>query len=243
VAEAIRAAQDDTAPVVTWAPVSRPQRALLACNVFEVFFGGARGGGKTFGMLGEWADHADAYGEGAIGLMVRRTAKQLGETFERARAIYGPLGAHLVGSAEGGSMRVTMPSGARLIFAHLERDADAENHQGASYSRVYVEEAGNFPSPAPIFRLMATLRSGAGVPCRIRLTGNPGGPGHHWLKARYIDPAPMGWEVLTDPESGRQRVFIPSRVQDNTRIDQASYIADLRQSGSPELVRAWLEGD
>jgi hypothetical protein len=110
-------------------------------------------------------------------------------------------------------------------------------------TRVYVEEAGNFPSPAPIFRLMATLRSGAGVPCRIRLTGNPGGPGHHWLKARYIDPAPMGWEVLTDPESGRQRVFIPSRVQDNTRIDQASYIADLRQSGSPELVRAWLEGD
>jgi hypothetical protein len=242
VAAAIRADEDDN-PVVTWAPVSRPQRALLACNVFEVFFGGARGGGKTDGILGEWAAHSDAHGINAVGLMVRRTAKQLGETFERARAIYSPLGAHLVGSAEGGSMRVTMPNGARLLFAHLERDADAENHQGASYSRVYVEEAGNFPSPAPIFRLMATLRSGAGVPCRIRLTGNPGGPGHHWLKQRYIDPAPMGWEVLTDPESGRQRVFIPSRVQDNTRIDQASYIANLRQSGSPELVRAWLEGD
>jgi hypothetical protein len=237
------ASQSDNAPIVTWAPVSHPQRALVACNVFEVFFGGARGGGKTDGVLGEWATHADAYGSNAVGLMVRRTAKQLGETFERARAIYGPLGAHLVGSAEGGSMRVTMPNGARLIFAHLERDADAENHQGASYTRVYVEEAGNFPSPAPILRLMATLRSGAGVPCRIRLTGNPGGPGHHWLKARYIDPAPLGWEVLTDPESGRQRVFIPSRVQDNTRIDQASYIANLRQSGSPELVRAWLEGD
>src|SRR3954469_20158612 len=202
-----RASQSDNAPIVTWAPVSHPQRALVACNVFEVFFGGARGGGKTDGVLGEWATHADAYGSNAVGLMVRRTAKQLGETFERARAIYGPLGAHLVGSAEGGSMRVTMPNGARLIFAHLERDADAENHQGASYTRVYVEEAGNFPSPAPILRLMATLRSGAGVPCRIRLTGNPGGPGHHWLKARYIDPA--------------------------------SYIANLRQSGSPELEGDW----
>jgi hypothetical protein len=27
--------------------------------VFEVFFGGAGGGGKTDGMLGEWASHAD----------------------------------------------------------------------------------------------------------------------------------------------------------------------------------------
>src|SRR5439155_1704615 len=31
--------------------------ALLECSVFEVFFGGARGGGKTDGMLGEWANH------------------------------------------------------------------------------------------------------------------------------------------------------------------------------------------
>src|SRR3954452_16834954 len=90
---------------ITWAPASDPQRALLACATFEVFFGGARGGGKTDGVLGEWAQHADAYGINAVVLMVRRTAKQLGETFERARAIYAPPRR---GSAEGGSMRVTM---------------------------------------------------------------------------------------------------------------------------------------
>ena len=44
-------------------------------------------------------------------------------------------------------------------------------------------------------KLMATLRSGAGVPVAMRLTGNPGGPGHQWVRARYIDPAPMGWKV------------------------------------------------
>jgi hypothetical protein len=233
----------DRPVTAVWAPVSRPQEALLECPLFEVFFGGARGGGKTFGMLGEWAQHADTYGKDAVGLMLRRTAKQLGETFEAARAIYAPLGARFVGSAESGGMRVTMPNNARLTFAHLERDSDAENYQGFSLTRVYVEEAGNFPSPAPIMRLMATLRSGAGVPCRIRLTGNPGGPGHHWLKSRYIDPAPLGWKIITDPETGRQRVFIPSRVTDNPKIDQAEYVANLRQSGSPELVRAWLEGD
>ena len=49
----------------------------LACPVFEVFFGGARGGGKTDGMLGEWASHADLHGKNAVGLMVRRERVQL----------------------------------------------------------------------------------------------------------------------------------------------------------------------
>jgi hypothetical protein len=50
-------------------------------------------------------------------------------------------------------------NGARLRFAYLERDADAELYQGHSYTRLYVEEIGTFPSPAPILKLMATLRS------------------------------------------------------------------------------------
>jgi hypothetical protein len=107
------------------------------------------------------------------------------------------------------------PNGARLRFAYLERDADAEAYQGHSYTRVYVEEIGNFPSERPILKLMATLRSGAGVPVGFRATGNPGGPGHQWVKARYIDPAPGGWRGHTRPLTGRERVSFPSRVQDN----------------------------
>jgi hypothetical protein len=229
-------------PKVVWSPASKPQRALLSCPIMEVFFGGARGGGKTDGMLGEWAQHSSTYGVNAIGLMIRRTAKQLGETFERAKVLYTPLGAKFVGSPESGNMRITMPNGGRLTFGHLERDSDAEAYQGGSYTRVYVEEAGNFPSPTPLLKLFATLRSGAGVPCRIRLTGNPGGPGHQWVKARYIDPAPLGWKVLKDPETGLERVYIPSRVTDNKMIG-ANYVANLKSAGNPELVRAWLEGD
>lgn len=224
-------------PEVVWRPASAPQRALLACPVFEVFFGGARGGGKTDAILGEWAQHASAYAQHAIGLMVRRTRMQLTETFERAKVLFVPIGAKFTEVP----MRCTMPTGARLNFAYLERDSDADNYQGHSYTRVYVEEAGTFPSSSPIFKLKATLRSGAGVPCRMRLTGNPGGPGHQWVKARYIDPAPQGWEVVSD-DTGLERVYIPSRVSDNPFLGPA-YIAQLKQSGSPELVRAWLEGD
>jgi len=226
------------APLIAWAPQPGPQTALLTCPVFEAFFGGARGGGKTDGMLGEWAVHADRYGENAIGLMVRRTRIQLTETFERAKTLFKPLGATFTEHP----MRVLMPGGGRLNFAYLERDKDAEGYQGHSYTRVYVEEIGNFPSDAPIKKLFATLRSGAGVPCRFRATGNPGGPGHQWVRARYIDPAPQGYEVIRDPETGMERVYIPSRVHDNRYVGEA-YINQLRISGSPELVRAWLEGD
>ena len=223
-----------------WEPGSNwAQWSLVQCPVFEVFFGGARGGGKTDGVLGEWALHADKYGEHAIGLMIRRTRTELVETIERSKAIYGPLRWNF--HEQDKVWR--SPQGARLRFSYLERDADAEVYQGHSYTRIYVEEAGNFPNPAPVMKLMATLRSGVGVPVGMRLTGNPGGPGHQWVRARYIDPAPLGNKVITDPLTGLERIFIPSRVENNAFIDVEQYKQRLRASGSAELVRAWLDGD
>ena len=231
---------DGTDYSVIWSPQPGPQTALLTCPVFEVFYGGARGGGKTDGVLGEFVVHASEYGEHAIGLMVRRTRTELIETIERSKAIYLPLGA----TYHTQESMWRFPDGARLRFAYLERDADADAYQGHSYTRVYIEEIGNFPSSTPILKLMATLRSGAGVPCRFRATGNPGGPGHQWVKARYIDPAPLGWKVIKADYGGvtRDRVYIPSRLQDNHYLGQ-EYEANLRMSGSENLVRAWLEGD
>src|SRR5262249_13758442 len=142
------------------------------------------------------------------------------------------------------------PNGSRLRFAYLERDSDAEAYQGHSYTRVYVEEIGTFPSSAPIFRLMATLRSGSGIPCGFRATGNPGGPGHQWVRARYIDPAPLGWKTITEQYRNpwtketvsRDRIYIPSKLQDNRYLG-SEYVANLQMVGNAQLVRAWLEGD
>lgn len=233
--------------IVVWEPRSKPQEAFIACPVFEVFYGGSRGSLKTDGVLGEWLSHSDLYGKNAIGLMVRRNRIQLQETIERAKQIFTPLGFKFKESPDHVCIA---PNGARLRFSYLERDSDAEEYQGHSYTRVYVEEIGNFPSPSPIMKLMATLRSAAGVPCGFRATGNPGGPGHQWVKARYVDPAPKGWQVIetefSNPFTGekikRDRVYIPGRITDHNLLG-SGYIANLQMSGSPELVRAWLEGD
>lgn len=232
---------------VIWQPQPGPQSWLLTCPIFEVLFGGARGGGKSDGVLGEWASHADRYGVNAIGLCVRRERTQLTELVERSKVLYFPLGAKF---NEIDKMW-RFPNGARLRFAYLENDNDAQAYQGHSYTRVYVEEMGTFPNPEPIFKLMATLRSGAGVPCRFIATANPGGPGHLWIKQRYIDPAPLGMKVLPtefkNPFTGeiiyKQRVFIPSKVTDNKYTNTAEYIGNLYLAGNDELVKAWLMGD
>lgn len=236
---------------VIWKPQPGPQTALIACPIFEVFFGGARGGGKTEASLGDWLQHSALYGEAAIGLFVRRKLTQLTEVIARAKSIFLKLGAKY----QEQSKTFTMPGGARLRFAYLERDSDAEEYQGHSYTRVYVEEVTNFPSASPINLLRATLRSAAGVPCGMRLTGNPGGPGHLWVKARYIDPDPKGYSVITEEEVltidgverrvSLDRVFIPSKLGDNRLLieNDPTYVIRLRQSGSAALVKAWLEGD
>lgn len=229
-----------------WAPQRGPQTALLTCPCFEVFFGGARGGGKTDGMLGEWLSHADLYGPDANGLMVRRQRTELMDTIRRSHRIYGMLDGWKWHEQD---KTWTSERGAQLRFAYLERDTDAEGYQGHSYTRVYVEELGNFRSPEPVLKLMATLRSGAGVPCGFRATGNPGGPGQSWVRSRYIDPV-TPWTVqrepFVNPFTGetivRDRVFIPSSVQDNRYLG-SDYVANLMMQGSPQLVRAWLGGD
>ena len=166
----------DERPVrIAWSPRgNRAQVRLLKCQVFEIFFGGARGGGKTDGVLGEFGAHASRYGKDAIGLMVRRTRAELVETIERSRAIYGPLKWEFNETEK----MWRAPDGARLRFAYLERDADADLYQGHSYTRVYIEEAGNFPRPSGMWwRRLPSRRIGCGS-----------GP---WTGAR-LRPSPLG---------------------------------------------------
>lgn len=111
-----------------------------------------------------------------------------------------------------------------------------------------VEEAGNYPDPAPIDRLNGVLRSAKGVPTQLILTGNPGGPGQQWIRQRYIDPAPLGLKVLERPLPNgaiHRFCYIPSRVWNNQILmkNDPDYVNRLYLVGSVELVRAWLEGD
>lgn len=219
-------------------PQPGPQHHFITCPADIVVYGGARGGGKSFASLGEFWCHADDWGPHAKGLMLRRTREDLKDTIDMARQMYG-------GAAEwrDKDKQFRFANGAVLHMAYLEKDTDAMNYQGWSLTRVYVEELTQYASPTGIFRLFATLRTTSGARCQMRATCNPGGPGHHWVKTWVIDRG--AYQPTKDPETGLVRIFIPAKIKDNPALlnNDPNYVNRLKASGSPALVRAWLEGD
>jgi hypothetical protein len=229
---------------VIWRPQPGPQKALVDCPITEILFGGARGGGKTDGILGKWGIKALKYRAAFNAVFFRKEMPQQDDLIERAKEIYLPIG----GKWQEQKKLFLMPAGGRIRFRPLESKADADKYQGQNISDAAVEEAGNYEQPDPIDRLYGCLRSRAGVPVQMINTANPGGPGHQWIKQRYIDPAPLGMQILTRdlPNGATHRaVYIPSRVTDNRILlaNDPGYVDRLHLVGSPNLVRAWLEGD
>jgi hypothetical protein len=225
-------------PQIIWEAQPR-QAAFIGCPVDDIAFGGARGGGKSDAVLGDWLAHENQYKQNAVGMAFRRERTELSELIERAKQILAPLG-HAWKEQE---KYFRGPNGGRLRFAYLENDADADSYMGHSYTRLYPEEMGTFASEQPINKLQATLRSGHGVPCQMKGTCNPGGPGHQWVKARYrLAENPQGMQIycfnfvnpFTKNKIEKTRVFIPSRVTDNKYLGD-EYVAQLFQVGSSQL--------
>lgn len=231
----------DQSTKYAWAPQPGPQHALIKCPAEEIFFGGARGGGKTDAVVGKCALRALHYGKGENQIIFRRELPATDDLVERAHSVFTALGARW-----NGQDRIwRWPNGARTRVRPLMRVDDADKYQGQNVTFACVEEAGQYPDPKPIERIHAILRSATDIPTQLVLTGNPGGAGQHWLRHRYIDPCPAGNKILrrqvTDDISIRY-CYIPSRLADNAYLGK-DYVARLHMVGSKELVKAWLHGD
>jgi hypothetical protein len=207
--------------------------------------GGARGGGKTDGVLGKWAIKERRFGQHFNAVALRRTSVAFADAIERSREIYGPLG----GKYNESKLTWRMPNGGRVAFGYLENVGDAMAYQGRNLTDCWVEEAGTYGDPAPIDRMFGTLRSVHDVPIQMILTGNPGGPGQHWLAQRYrLIPFPRMPQVFARvlPNGRRHEVaVIPAKIHDNRILMERDpgYVDRLQLVGGPQLVKAWLEGD
>jgi hypothetical protein len=225
-----------------WQPQPGPQSlAISAWFIDELLYGGARGGGKTSFLLGDYMQDVEQ-GPGWRGIVFRKSYPELEELIVQSKEMYQKVGAIWKIS----DRTWTFPSGATLKMRHIDNEQDADLYQGHEYSWIGFDELGNWATLNAYKKLKACLRSSNSTVknLRIRASANPGGPGHHAVKNYFIDHEPAGFKRITTSE-GTTRMFVPAKVTDNKILLNADpgYIGRLREVGSPELVRAWLEGD
>ena len=168
------------------APQAGPQADFLACPADEVFYGGARGGGKSHGILLDFAKHAMEFGENVNGILFRRSYPELEDLQGKAERIFPYLNATWRAQAR----KWMFPSGANLKMRYLSNEDSANHYIGHEYTWMGFDQLDLWPKQTTVDKLKANLRNPHGIPSRMVSTGNPGGVGHNWIKARYIDPAP-----------------------------------------------------
>lgn len=232
-----------------WQPQPGPQSSAITARwADELFYGGARGGGKSDFQIGYQLDGALTYGKPWRGIMFRKTYAELEELQARAMEIFGSSGAvYKTQPSDKYPFSNTWywDSGASVKMRYIEHERDYTRYHGHQYTGISFDEVTEYASPSGLLKMMSTLRSAFGVPCTVRLTGNPGGPGHIWVKARYVDNAPP-MAPYTDPDTGFTRLYVPARLKDNAALMKSdpNYINRIRAAtqGNEALRKAWEDG-
>ena len=221
-----------------WRPQKGKQELALTYNVFEELYGGARGGGKTAAGIA-WLS-TDIKHPKYRALVIRKNADDLKDWVDKARALYIPMGATVTMQ----SPEFRFPWGAVIRTGHLADDKAYEKYQGQEFCRILIEELTQIPTEERYLKLISSCRSAIPeLKARIFATTNPGGPGHAWVKKRFVDVIEPT-KVYKDPITGRGRVFIPATVSDNPILLEAdpNYVAFL--NGLPEaLKKMWRDGN
>lgn len=220
-----------TSDDVLWRPHPGFQTEFLRRNEFEALAGGAAGPGKTdlliIGAL-DYIDHPKYHG-----LILRRTFPRLQEIIDRCHDVYPAYG----GNWKAGLHRFEFPSGAKITLGHCQHEENKREYHGKEFQYIAFDELTEFTQGQ--YEFIALSRSRSTIPelrSRVRSATNPGGPGHYWVKERFVDVATPGRRYI-DPKTGLSRIFIPGTIEDNPTLfeNDPGYLSRLK--GLPELER------
>lgn len=231
-----------------WRPQPKQAKALKS-SVFELLYGGAKGGGKSDALLMGATRYIKNPNYKA--LILRRTFPQLQELIDRSHKWFDKA------AWNGDLHRWTFPSGAFIQFGHCKSEEDKYNYQGHEYQYLGFDQLEQF-TQTQYELLTAQVRSvDPTILCFIRSTANPGGVGHTWVKQRFIDKClPDGTpryfkkvndedvEITPDDPNALSRAFVFANILDNPILlsNDPAYLA--RLNSLPEkLRRALKEGD
>lgn len=211
---------------------------FLALQCREAFYGGAAGPGKTTAMMMAALQYADVPGYRA--LILRRTFSELdmaGGLIELSQQMLGDTDARY----NQGKHRWTFPSGATLTFGYLQNENDKLRYQGGAYHFIGWDELTHFsetqytylfsrqrrPKASALLPAAADGTTAGTIPIRMRSASNPGGPGHSWVKTRFVNPKTRK----------RGRMFVKALMTDNPHLDIAEYMIALAELKGAERLR------
>ena len=248
-----------------------PQTEFLETDADIAIYGGAAGGGKTYGILLDFLRHYENADAGAV--CFRRTSPQIhneGGLWDTASKLYPLVGAE----DRIGKSTWIFPSGAKIKFAHLQYESNVHDYQGAQIPVIYFDELTHF-TKKQFFYMLSRNRTTSGIKPYIRATTNP--DSSSWVR-EFIDwwidddgfPIPerggvlrwfyriddrMYWDddkdnlknrfpelaEIADPKSV---TFIPSKLSDNKILMETdpSYLANLLAQSKVERERL-LDGN
>ena len=214
-------------------PPNPKQLEFFKARARHIAYGGARGGGKSWGMRTKFIMLAVKY-PGIQILLLRRTMPQLRENH------IIPMLKTLRGIAR---YRVQdkvfeFYNGSRIVCGYCAAEVDALNYQGQAYDIIGMEEATQFTEQQMLWIVSSNRPSGPGYPTRMYYTCNPGGVGHQWVKRLFID---RDYQQSERPED---YVFIAAKVDDNYVLMQRDPDYKRQLENMPEeMRRAHLDGD
>lgn len=151
-------------------PQAGPQEQFLGSTADIAIYGGAAGGGKTYGLLLEAARHFQNSQFGAV--IFRRLATQItgeGGLWDTAMSIFPRMGAKPFLSPRYG---FKFKDGMKLTFAHLQYETDVNAWQGSQIPLIGFDELTHF-TEFQFWYMLSRNRSTCGVRPYIRATTNP----------------------------------------------------------------------
>lgn len=236
-----------------------PKQALAHASLAdELLYGGAAFGGKSEFAIWEAIAICLQHPRSDVAVF-RRTHTELDHDLINRFLRYVPR--HIARYNDQKKI-ATFRNGSRLLFCYCHTEKHKYRYQSDQWTALIIDQAEHFPESIALYLFGRVRTSIAGIHPKIRLTANPGGVGHSWLKARYIAPPPevlgdrplpdLNGEVWTpqpnpdlEDDVPLSRAFIQAKMTDNVpgMLADPRYVARIRANPNETMRRMLEEGD